>query len=267
MLKNRFRTEFMNRILVQGCKAGLVAGLIWGGLVLFFVSPLIVQAEKYEVISTEAGIEVSSEEDHTHLSGHSHSHSSLTEQDAEKGGWKRHLLTLLGTSLLGTAFGVLFAFGLSWVVYHNIISFRTPPPIYLGSLMGLLGFVIFQGIPALGLPPPLPGVIGAEHSYSARQNWWLLSVTCSTISFLVVSFSVRSATAQKGIGMLLGFVFLLFPFWIGAPEEGQSSAPEVLRYQFLGASLITNAAYWLVLGSLLFYFLNKMALRKGLVNR
>jgi predicted cobalt transporter CbtA len=157
----------MTRILIQGCKAGTIAGLIWGLMMLGFVSPIIQTAEKYEVAAQQSEV-------HNHESHHHH-HGAATSVEFEPNAWQRPLLTVLGSTLMGIAFGILMSLCISVGVKFKLFSANTlRRPILVGAFLGVFGFLIFQGIPSLGLSPALPGIIGAEHDYEARQSWWIL---------------------------------------------------------------------------------------------
>ena len=135
----------MLQILTNGIKAGLIAGFLWGIMNILFVSPLILEAEKYEgggevvattavtkaVVEAKAPIAAKAHDHSTHDHGtkavvktapviatapvtlphDSHHHG---EGEFEPEGAMRPALSVLGTSLLGAAYGVLRSLAFSF---------------------------------------------------------------------------------------------------------------------------------------------------------
>jgi predicted cobalt transporter CbtA len=170
---------------------------------------------------------------------------------------------LLGTVLLGISFGTLatltYKFASQFIITEpRFFSSRWKP----GVTLALVGFSVFHGIPALGLQPNLPGIIGAAHDFSARQNWWLLSVLCSSAAVLlfgVTSHLLRNLIyAPRVTAFLFSIAVISIPFITGVPEYSTLSlAPEALRVRFAWVTLSSTALFWLILSFVLIHFLRE----------
>ena len=245
----------MSRILLEGCKAGLLAGVVFGLLLLGFVSPLVQRAEVFENAPTLNLVH----------EPHDHSHPHPEVMKSEK--WERPLLTFVGALLLGVSFGILSSLILFAALRFRFISLErfARQPWWIGLMVGVLGFAIFHGIPALGLRPALPGVAGSEGDHAVRQTWWLVSVASSLSAFLlfVCFFAWARKRGLAAQSVLFGAVVLLlvFPFFgFGVPVYSTASVtPLDLQQRFILVSLVVSAAFWLVLGTIQSYFVYKIS--------
>jgi len=264
----------MTQAIVQGCKAGTLAGLIWGLLILGFVSPIIQKAEVYEQKAETSEVHEHHDTATTAASAiieHSHHHHHHTDDadDFQPNFWQRPLLTVLGTILMGIAFGIFASVGLSLLLHYYSTTwerlFRSP--LKWGLSLGLIGFAIFQGLPALGIRPALPGVIGAEEDHLVRQNWWLLSVFCSTAALSLASLGwkvVKNSTrsTQKVLFVILiitSAAVVIFPFGgYGVPVYSKESVtPMGLQETFICVSLIVSLLFWLIMSTTLTHLLKR----------
>ena len=248
--------------------AGFVAGILFTGAQMLKVTPLILQAEKYEV-----GAEVVP---HTHeQSGITHEHelkgvaldvhAALTAahgnevaahdhagvvHDHALGNWapadgvERTFYTGISNIVTGIAFSLMLV-----AVY---LLRGKPVNMNSGLLWGAAGFLIFSGSPALGLPPELPGMTAA--ALDARQTWWIGTVIATAIG--IGLFSETKTILPKIAAVLL----LAAPHLIGAPHPllFESNVPAELSAQFAIASLFTSAFFWMVLGASTGYFYQKL---------
>lgn len=285
----------MLQVLTNGIKAGILAGFLWGVMNVFFVSPLIHEAEKYEggaeevvtpAINKEVVVSkspaIKKVHDHsTHDHGvkkentaktakpesavlvakapvaHSHGSHVHGEGEFEPEGAMRPALSILGTSLLGAAYGVLLscifllAFRLK-LLKTNFIS----NPWVQGTFIGLSGFLILHGLPSIGLPPPLPGVQNSEADFGLRQAWWLKDVFLNLFAMLTLWFggsALSKISFGKTTGTLISVILAIVLIWIpfgliGIPEHAtETGAPADLQTKFLMASLLVNLVFWIVL--------------------
>lgn len=285
----------MLQILTNGIKAGILAGFLWGVMNVFFISPLILEAEKYEggaeevvapVIAKEAVVAkapvIAKAHDHsTHDHGTKKLDATTTakadsavlvakapvasahgahehgENEFQPEGAMRPALTILGTSLLGAAYGVLLSciFLLALKLKLLKLNFISNPWVQ-GTFIGLSGFLIIHGLPSIGLPPPLPGVQNSEGDFGLRQAWWLKDVFLNLFAMLTLWFGGSALskisfgkTTGTIISALLAVVLIWIPFGvIGIPEHATATAAPVdLQSKFLIASLVVNLIFWVVL--------------------
>ncbi|MFZ9002077.1 MAG: CbtA family protein [Bacteriovoracaceae bacterium] len=235
----------MISLLSNGIKAGIIAGLFWGLLNVFFVSPIILKAETFEASSGTV---------HVHADGHHHHHGS---DEFSPEGKTRSALTVLGNTLLGATYGAL----LSFIIVLGLKLGVLKPSFFENStaltlILGSSAFLILHGLPSLGLPPPLPGVSNSEGDFGLRQNWWLFAVLMNLMAML--SLWMGPAVLTKwGLSKLSARVACIslsvFLFWapfglMGVPAHSTATAvPGELQTQFLAASLFVNFAFWIVL--------------------
>ncbi len=220
----------LRMILISAFIVGAISGVFLTALQQYNVTPLILEAESYE----------SSANGHAHEHGTSaHSHSN---QQVDDDTTQRLYLSLLSNIFAAIGFALITV---AAITFSNQAGWKK------GLLWGAAGFIVFYIAPSLGLPPKLPGTSGAPLLY--QQLWWgaTASATAAAIAMLVFS----SKLSFKGVGLLL----LIIPHLVGAPvpEQFVSSAPDSLLQQFVIASGLTNAFFWLILGTLSGYFLYK----------
>ncbi len=113
-----------------------------------------------------------------------------------------------------------------------------------GLLWGLGGYLGLFVLPALGLPPRLPGT--ALPLLALRQGWWLLAVACSAAGLALLVLGRRWWWKAGGLALLL------VPHWVGAPQPALQVAvvPAAMNQQFALAAGWTNGVFWLLLGGL-----------------
>ena len=226
----------LKSLLASALFAGLVAGLFGAALQLLLVVPLIHEAELYEsgALTHFAGAEAGA---HAHADGDAHAHA-----EADGGLW-RAVLTVLTMVLTFCGFGLLLvaAFALAERTGLTRLEFRR------GVLWGLGGFAAFQLMPAMGLPPELPGAGAA--ALEARQLWWLLTVAATAAGLWLVAFHGWGAGAA-------GIALILLPHLVGAPmpDGHEGVAPPELAGLFAARALGVGAVTWLLLGGLAGHF-------------
>lgn len=225
----------LRRILLVAVIAGAAAGLVATVLQGAKLWPLIAIAEQYERAPAA----------HAHAGAAPHVHAAPTATHGHGDEWEpadgpqRMALTLLFNILAGFGFALLLNGGLALreVARPDTLDVRT------GALWGLAGFICFALAPALGLPPELPGMASAE--LVDRQLWWVLTAIASAGGLALLAF-MRPLPWK-----VLGLVALIAPHVIGAPHpDGAGPVPAELAAEFVAASLVTAAVFWLVLGGL-----------------
>ena len=209
--------------------AGLIAGLVVSVLQSIQVKPLILAAEVYE---TQARSEQTADK-----------HPSRQERSAENG-IERVLYTLLANLALGIGYGLLLCS--AFTLYNRAIGYKR------GLLWGLAGFAAFSFIPAIGLPPEIPGMVGAE--LEVRQSWWLSSAVASCLGLALIVF------APKVWWRIVGGMVVLVPFIVGVPHStatASSNLPPDLVAHYTMATLTTGIVFWGVLGGVAGYFFER----------
>lgn len=205
------------RIAISALVAGILGGLFVTAVQGIAVTPLILEAETYETAGAADA-------------GHDHEADAWAPAD----GLERTAWTGAANVVTGVGFALLL--GAGFALSGRRIDGRR------GLAWGAAGFAAFAALPALGLPPELPGTEAAP--LAARQAWWLATAAASAGGIGLLAFAPR--IAWKGVGVLL----LVVPHLVGAPapEHHGGLAPADLGRAFVLASLATSAAFWLVLG-------------------
>jgi cobalt transporter subunit CbtA len=214
------------RVLIAALLAGLVAGLAAAAVQLHKVTPLILEAETYE--GSAAGGHSHVEEGHDHGTG-DHEHAAWAPED----GLERSAFTVLANILIGVGWALLLVGG--FVLSRRRIDWRS------GLLWGLGGFAAFALLPAIVLPPEVPGAAAAP--LATRQALWFGVALSGAAGLAFLAFARHLAVR------VLGAVLVLAPLFIATPHgEGHGSVPPELAAQFVTASLGMAAVFWIVLG-------------------
>ncbi len=213
------------KLLTSGLFAGLAAGLIAALLQVTFITPLLLAGEAFE-----SGAQL-------HFSTTGSPQSEVIHPEA----WAdvtRNLNTVAMTIVTYTGFALLMVAGFAVAERFG----RGPVDARRGAIWGLLGFVAVQLAPSFGLPPELPGTIGAE--LAARQVWWLGTVSATLAGLVAIGFGRTAMSAAVG-GLLIAA-----PHLIGAPaiDTYFGVAPPELSAHFATRSLGVAALSWVVLG-------------------
>ncbi|HMQ93115.1 MAG TPA: CbtA family protein [Amaricoccus sp.] len=234
----------LTRILFSALVAGIVAGICVAILQQFTTTPLIIEAERYEVATAQAPhFAWGSDTGEARLilaqaeapEAHAHEHGGDDEW-APEDGLPRTFFTSIGT--IGTTFG----FGL--ILLSLMVLAAVPITARNGLTWGLVAFVCAGLAPALGLAPELPGSAAAE--LVSRQIWWV-GTAIATAAGLWLALLVSTPAAILG-----GVALILAPHVIGAPHphELTSAVPSELSGHFAAASLVVHAVAWSLTGLL-----------------
>jgi cobalt transporter subunit CbtA len=163
--------------------------------------------------------------------------TAAASQEVEWGpadGLERSLYTALANLVVGFAIALML---LSVMVLKG-----DPIDARSGLLWGIGGFAAASLLPALGLPPELPGTPAAD--IVDRQLWWLATAAASAAGIGLLVFSRK--WGQFAAGVLL----IIAPHVIGAPEppSHEVSYPGALAGEFVVASLVVSALLWSLAG-------------------
>jgi cobalt transporter subunit CbtA len=220
----------LNRIVGAAGMAGLLSGLLLTAVQQLQIAPLIRDAERYEAATAAT-------------SSASHEHAA-PDAGADAGtprvGLRRTLNTALANIVVAIGFALLLA---------SAMSSRANSGWRMGIAWGAAGYAVFFVSPALGLPPRLPGADAA--ALLARELWWGLAVLCTSAGLWLAVWQ-RNRTLR-----LMGVVLLVVPHVIGAPQPQitANSIPADLEREFILATFLANAVFWLALGTSTGYFL------------
>jgi len=245
-----FRRLFLCALFV-----GVLTGLFDSLVQRWQVVPLILAAEVLETAAESAPRDGASStgSNHLHADGAGHNHAAAWEPQP---GLERTAYTVLAN--------VLNAVGIALVLMPLMAFFnrqRGAAPLSLqtaygavlrhGLLWGAAAWASLFVIPALGLPPELPGMQSA--ALQARQLWWVGTALCGA-GGLAMLFLIRAKWR------VLGLALLVLPFAIGAPENAgglyAGLSPEVavqlqdLASRFAVATAVASALQYLLLGAL-----------------
>ncbi len=215
------------RVLWAALLAGLLAGIVVSVVQAIKVTPLIYQAETFEVATSGAqeGSDGQSLADGEHW--------------APEDGLQRFLFTGLANVLTSIGFAFLLVAG--FALSRREVDWQK------GLLWGLGGFAAFALIPGMVLPPEVPGATAA--ALETRQIYWVSIAAVSAVGLALFAFS--KVTLWRVVGALVA----LAPVFIASPHgEGQGSVPPELAAHFVAASLGTAAIFWIVLGGLSGHF-------------
>ncbi len=213
----------LHRVLSVALLAGFAAGLATSALQFSWSVPLILDAEVYEHFGGElppGGFEIAKQQVEAAIGG--------------EGIWQRHGLTLVANLLFGTGAALVLA---------GLFSLFRFGGLKHGLAWGAGGFLAIAAAPALGLPPELPGTVAAD--LSARQSWWL--ATAGATAAGLAMFTLAGSWLTRLVGLLL----VVLPHAVGAPHPAvhESVVPAALAKEFIAASLVASAAFWLTAGT------------------
>lgn len=217
--------EMFRRIFFAAVLAGAVAGLALSLIQQWRVVPLILEAELYEISDAHA---LEHANDASPAAPHTH-------QAAAEDGFGRVALTVLSTVLAGLGFALII--GAVSVLAGLEITTKN------GLLWGMAGFLAFALMPAIGLPPDLPGMVAAD--LASRQIWWWTTVLATTAGILVF------VKWHNPVALAIGILLALLPHIVGAPVPPavNSNVPAHLAAIYVTNSLGASMAFWLILGA------------------
>jgi cobalt transporter subunit CbtA len=220
-------------IVISAFGAALAAAVVVSTLQFFTTGPLIIHAEEFEGSGAS-----------DHHGSATREHGDATDTDvvvnhvhegwAPADGLERGLYTVLANLVVAFAISLLLVGFM--VLRGGTVDARS------GLLWGVGGFIAVSLLPALGLPPELPGTPAAD--ILARQGWWLATVAASAGGLALLAFAGRWPLR------LLGLAFLVAPHVVGAPVPPSHDVayPGALAGEFVVASLVVSAVLWSLSG-------------------
>ena len=243
------------RYLLAALAAGLLAGVLMIPVQMARIVPIILHAEEFEGGGNHhemAGMGHKIAENVAPVGEtavatpavETHDHEATEASDEKPLLLGRFWNTNFANLVSGAGFGLLLG-GVA-LLSGMTINFRN------GVIWGVAGWMAFQFLPSLGLPPELPGF--PEVDIHARQVWWVATVGMAIAGMLLL-FSRKETLAR-----IAGIVLLVAPHIYGAPQPVDISAPvpAYLAAQFVMAALSTTLFFWLVLGLAMGWFMERV---------
>jgi cobalt transporter subunit CbtA len=211
----------LRRVFSAGLIAGCLAGFVMFAVHVVRIDPLIAAAEVYEDAAAAQ-----------------HPDHDMAAHAWEPEGWSRPAFTFLANLVIGAGFGLL----LSGAFALRQAASGQGPDAREGVLWGIAGFAAFALAPAAGLPPIPPGMVVAD--ILARQEWWLATALATAAGLALIAF------ARRPWGWIVAAALIVMPHLVGAPArpEGADVVPPDLVANFVAASLVGAALFWLTLG-------------------
>ena len=210
-------------ILKAGIVTGITAGTALGGLLLLFLTPIILEAETYEVQIPD-------------------SHPLIPRNIV-------HFWTFTGAIMLGILYSVIFTFVYT-LVQHRIPAENTQ---FKGLILALNGFLVAVLVPSLYLPPNPPG-IETSLPVMTRQSIFLVIIIAgilASIAFWVI-YSRLSRKYNPMSGFSIGafvFVAIIITTFLLVPSNSNiPSVPSDLLWKYRVESLGAMFAFWAVMG-------------------
>lgn len=210
---------YFRNLVLSAFVIAIIAGAIFSIYQTVFITPIILEAETYEVSEPIVDqVEVWS-----------------PDEGIERLGW----------SFLSN-FLVCFSYAL---ILLSFMSFKPPSTAFIGLFWGGSAYLIIFAAPALGLPPEIPGM---EAAYlEGRQGWWIITIILTALSLWLIAF-------ENIVNKVIGLVLMTVPHIIGAPQPEihgfdndnpiAVAALTDLWHQFILQSSLANALLWVCIG-------------------
>jgi cobalt transporter subunit CbtA len=227
----------LSRILAIGVAAGIAAGLVGATVQIVWTVPLIEAAEIYEEQASTPEMPGAAGHEHG-AAAPGHGHAAAHDHDGEAwgpaGGFERTFWTVMSNVLAGVGGGLILA---------ALFAVRRDAGVKAGLFAGAGAFLAFSLMPALGLPPELPGTAAA--GLYERQAWWFGTALATSAGLGLLFWK------PLGAFRLAGLVVIAVPHLIGAPhpEIHEALAPPELAAKFIVTALLASAAFWILLGA------------------
>jgi cobalt transporter subunit CbtA len=224
---------YFRNLVFSAFALSIVAGSVLSVYQAFFITPIIVASEVYEVAEIV-----------------NHKQTNEHEAWAPEDGIERHGWNFTSNFLVSFAFALILL---------SAISLKSSVTMLEGVFWGGAAYLTVFAAPALGLPPELPGM---EAAYlEGRQSWWLFTVCVTALSLWLIAYQ---AMVHKIIGLLL----LISPHIIGAPQPYVhgfiNTNPQAIEsltllwHQFIIQTSIANLLLWLLIGMGSGFLVNKV---------
>ncbi|WP_148862702.1 CbtA family protein [Marinobacter fonticola] len=248
-------------LILSACLIGVALGLIVTAVQAVGVTPILLDAEQYEVVEAsapDAGTHGEQPDHHqADYQHHSHQHDDHQRHESATGhhhggddwapadGAERTFYTALSNIFAGIGFAAVMLVVMAQLRERGKLAL-TPTR---GLLLGGLGYLAVFVAPSIGLPPEIPGTAAAP--LEARQLWWAF-----TVSMVLAGFALLFLA--RGWIKLVGVPCLVLPYLVvpahpdgplfSHPDPEAVAALNELHHEFIWASGMTNLVFWLMAG-------------------
>ncbi len=210
-------------ILKAGISTGLISGTALGGLLFLFITPIIMEAETYEVQIPD-------------------SHPLIPRNIVQ-------FWTFAGAIMLGILYSIIFTF------VYTIVQDRIPVKNtqFKGIILALNGFLVAVLIPSLYLPPNPPG-IETSLPVMTRQSIFfaiiIAGILASIIFWVIYSHLSRKYGPMSGLSTgAFAFVAIIITAFLLVPSNSNiPSVPSDLLWKYRVESLGAMFAFWAIMG-------------------
>ncbi|MCK5888598.1 MAG: CbtA family protein [Methylococcales bacterium] len=222
---------YFRNLVLSAFAIAMIAGLFLTVYQEYFITPIILDSEVYEVIESA-------------IAGEETVEAWGPEAGAERSGY-----SFVANVLVCFAYALVLLSGMAMRSSINIMK---------GAFWGGAAYLSIFAAPALGLPPEIPGMEAAV--LEDRQAWWVLTVCLTAVGLWLVAFS-------KPVMKLFGLFIIALPHLLGAPQPERHgfantdpqaiSALTDLWHHFIVQASVANALLWLIIGLLSAYSIGK----------
>ncbi|CBS90642.1 CbtA family protein [Azospirillum lipoferum] len=230
--------DLIRRLFTAALVAGVLSGTAASVVQQATTVPLILEAEKYEVVTPPPAPAVAAPG--AAAAAESHQHGPVREvgegvPTTLDEAMQRIGLTIVSNLLTGVAYALLLSAAM-------LLAGR-PVDARRGLVWGAGGFVAVSLAPSFGLPPELPGMAGAD--LELRQLWWLAAAAGAGVGMAALAF------ARNRLVIAAAVIAAALPHLVGAPhpESAEGAVPPELAAHFVTASLGSAALFWAILGA------------------
>jgi cobalt transporter subunit CbtA len=222
--------DLIRRLFTAALVAGVLSGTAASVVQQATTVPLILEAEKYEVVTPPPAAAPAAAHQHGPVREIGEGVPTTVDEAMQRIG-----LTIVANLLTGVAYALLLG--------AAILLAGRPVDARRGLVWGMGGFVAVSLAPAFGLPPELPGMAGAE--LELRQLWWLSAAAGAGVGMAALAF------ARNRLVIAIAVLAAALPHLIGAPhpESAEGAVPPELAAHFVTASLGGAALFWAILGA------------------
>ncbi len=220
---------YFRNLVLLAVAIGMVAGLFLSLYQHFFITPIILASEIYEVIEPPV--------------------KGTIEAWSPENELERSSFSVIANFLVCFAYSLLLL---------SAMAFRPSIKLSYGFLWGIAAYLSIFIAPALGLAPEIPGMEAA--SLEGRQTWWLLAVLFTAIGLWLIAF-------KPLIFKVIGGLLLIIPHLLAAPEPEKhgftNPNPEAINaltdlwHDFILQTSIANGLLWLIIGALSAFLITK----------